>query len=353
MNEDSLRRLLACLSDGSVHSGESLGLALGISRAAVWKHVKAAQLAGVPISASRGEGYRLESGFELLNADTIRRACVPDVANVFPELEVFMTLDSSNTQVMKRYQEGCAHPLVILAEKQTAGRGRRGRVWHSPFAGSIYLTVGWVFTEGVAALEGLSLIIGLKVVEVLQRFGANDLQLKWPNDVYWDKRKLAGILIDVQGDPAGVCQVAIGIGINVNLQEAQSSFIDQPWVDLATVIKNRPISRNQIVAALLNDLVPVLKTLPDKSFSAYQHAWQAYDLCYGRDVIVQSGNSVMVGRACGVNSQGAYGIHLIKDGSDADTPSAIQYVSGGEISLRLNPAENVDKPTAQQARNKT
>lgn len=239
---DSLRRLLECLSDGCIHSGESLGAELGISRAAVWKHVKAAQLAGVPLWANRGEGYRLAPGFALLNADQIRRDCLPATLSALSNIEILMTIDSTNSQLMRRFQEGGPDSLVVLAEKQTAGRGRRGRVWQSPFASSIYLTLGWTFTEGVAAIEGLSLVVGLKVLEVLQRFGASDLQLKWPNDVYWQQRKLAGILIEVQGDPAGVCQVAIGIGINVNLQETQNTLIDQPWVDLHTIIGNRAIS---------------------------------------------------------------------------------------------------------------
>jgi BirA family transcriptional regulator, biotin operon repressor / biotin---[acetyl-CoA-carboxylase] ligase len=337
---DSLRQLLDCLSDGHTHSGEALGEMLGISRAAVWRYIKTAQRAGIPLCANRGEGYRLEPGFELLNPGKIRQDCLPATLGALSDIDVFMTLDSTNSQVMRRFQEGCANPLVVLAEKQTAGRGRRGRVWHSPFAGSIYLTVGWIFTEGVAALEGLSLIVGLKTVQALQGFGANDLQLKWPNDVYWHQRKLAGILIDVQGDPAGVCQVAIGIGINVNLHETQGALIDQPWVDLVTVTSNRVISRNRLVAALLNEMIPALKTLPYKGFSAYQSDWQAYDLCYGHPVTVQTGNSLMAGRACGVNAQGAYGINLAADPFGANKQSAIQYVSGGEISLRLLPSEN-------------
>jgi len=324
---DSLRRLLVCLSDGQIHSGESLGLSLGVSRAAVWKHIKLAQAMGVPLSASRGEGYRLESGFELLNVEAIKQACLPDIPDVFSAIDIFMTLDSTNNYVMRMFQQGATQALAVLSEKQTAGRGRRGRVWHSPFAGSIYLTVGWIFTEGIAAIEGLSLIVGLKVVEVLQRFGVSDLQLKWPNDVYWHQRKLAGILIDVQGDPAGVCQVAIGVGINVNLQSTQYSLIDQPWVDMATIIgSEQSLSRNRLTAELLNAMVPMLQTLPGKGFAAYQGDWQAYDLCDGHDIALQLGNTLITGRACGVNTQGAYGV---------ETTAGKQYVSGGEISLRL------------------
>jgi len=327
MSADSLRQLLETLSDGQVHSGESLGAALGVSRAAVWKHIKTAQRVGVPLVAIRGEGYRVESGFELLNPELIKQACLPATCQVLPDIDLFMTLDSTNSQVMRMFQQGSAPSLVVLAEKQTAGRGRRGRVWHSPFAGSIYLTLGWTFTEGIAAIEGLSLVVGLKVVEVLRGFGAEDLQLKWPNDVYWHQRKLAGILIDVQGDPAGLCQVAIGIGINVNLQTAQASLIDQPWVDLATVMgSERVLSRNTIVAELLNQLVSMLTTLPQRGFGLYQREWQRYDLCYGQEVVLESGNSSIAGRACGVNAQGAYGI---------ETANGKQYFSGGEISLRL------------------
>lgn len=330
---DSLRQLLALLADGRIHSGEALGQALGISRAAVWRHVKTAQQAGVPLSANRGEGYQLATGFELLDVGKIRQGCDADTLAAFTEMAVFMSLDSTNSQVLRHFQAGHLQPLLVLAEKQTAGRGRRGRVWHSPFAGSIYLTLGWIFSDGVAALEGLSLVAGLKVVEVLQALGAKGLQLKWPNDVYWQQRKLAGILVDVQGDSSGLCQVAIGIGINVNLHEAQGALIDQPWVDLMTVSGGQLISRNQLVAALLNAMVPVLRTLPDSGFAAYQRDWQAYDLCYGQAVTVQSGNSMLAGRACGVNAQGAYGIDI----ADVGKPAALQYVSGGEISLRLSP----------------
>jgi len=127
---DSLRRLLVCLSDGQIHSGESLGLSLGVSRAAVWKHIKLAQAMGVPLSASRGEGYRLESGFELLNVEAIKQACLPDIPDVFSAIDIFMTLDSTNNYVMRMFQQGATQALAVLSEKQTAGRGRRGRVWH-------------------------------------------------------------------------------------------------------------------------------------------------------------------------------------------------------------------------------
>jgi len=348
MEKNSLQQLLTSLSDGQVHSGESLGARLGISRAAVWKQIKAARQAGLPLRANRGEGYQLEKGFEMLRPDVIKQSCTFDTLNALSGIDVLMSIDSTNSQVMRLFQKGCNRP-VVLAEKQTAGRGRRGRVWHSPFASSIYLTVGWIYAEGISAIEGLSLVVGLKVVEALQSFGATELQLKWPNDIYWRQRKLAGILIDVQNNPAGVCQVAIGVGINVNLQETQSTLIDQPWVDLGQILQadDGPveglsvISRNKLAAELLNHLIPALLTLPEKGFSAYQREWQRYDACYGKPVTLQSGTSVIAGRACGVNSQGAYGIDINDPKIVSQSgPATIHYVSGGEISLRINTADS-------------
>jgi BirA family biotin operon repressor/biotin-[acetyl-CoA-carboxylase] ligase len=333
---DSLARLLELLSDGQLHSGASLGEALGISRAGVWKRVHAARAMGIPLNAQRG-GYRLPAGFDLLVASKILEQCSAETRRALAGIDLLWSIDSTNSHVMRCYQQGEAQPVVVLAEQQTAGRGRRGRVWHSPLAGNIYLSLGWVFTEGLAAIEGLSLVVGLKVLEVLEQFGATGLQLKWPNDICWHQRKLAGILVDVQGDPSGICQVATGIGINVNMPKVSASQIDQPWVDLVTVLgggytgKNVIVSRNTLVAALLDQLVPVFQSLPEKGFASYRQAWQQYDLCYGQPVCLLSGTTVLAGIGQGINAQGAYALRVDRAGE----PSALYYASGGEISLRL------------------
>jgi BirA family biotin operon repressor/biotin-[acetyl-CoA-carboxylase] ligase len=336
---DSLTSLLELLSDGQLHSGTFLGEALGISRAAVWKRVRAARAMGIPLSAQRG-GYRLPTGFDLLGASEILEQCHAETRRALARIDLLLSVDSTNNHVMRCYQRGETQPVMVLAEQQTAGRGRRGRVWHSPFAGNIYLSLGWVFTEGLAAIEGLSLLVGLKVLEVLEQFGATGLQLKWPNDVCWHQRKLAGILIDVQGDPSGICQVAAGIGINVNMPQASAEQIDQPWVDLVTVLgggymgKNRVVSRNAIVAALLDQLVPAFQSLPEKGFASYRQAWQQHDLCYGRPISLLSGTAVLAGIGQGINAQGAYALRLDREGDS----SVLHYASGGEISLRLSGA---------------
>ena len=215
----------------------------------------------------------------------------------------------------------------MLAERQTAGRGRRGRSWFSPFAGSLYLTVGWTYAQGLAVLEGLSLMVGLTLVQALEGRGVTGLSLKWPNDVLWQGKKLAGVLVDVQGDPMGETQVAVGIGLNVRLS-AGDDHIGQPWVDLHAIMAAMNISlpsRNALAASVLNELIPALALLEQKGFSVYREQWQAHDAYNGLDVAAEVGGEWIVGKARGINAQGAYQI---------DTESGRRIINGGDISLR-------------------
>lgn len=333
MSDKSLRRLLSCLSDGQVHSGESLGVQLGISRAAVWKQIKQAQALGLPIQAHKGMGYQLPSAMSLLDAELIVVHLSPLVRTAVPTTTVLFQVDSTNNDALKQLRAGVEAPFVVLAEMQSAGRGRRGRPWYSPFGRSIYMSLGWRYTQGLAALEGLSLLVGLMLLRSLQKLGASDLALKWPNDLMWREQKLAGILIDVQGDPAGECQVAIGLGLNVTVpvlpDDLQQSSIEQPWVDLHTVLQSsqKPLpDRNVLVAGLLNELVPALLDIEDTGFASYQSEWQTHDYCLGKNLQVSHGVEQSSGRGVGVNSQGAYRI---------ETSKGLLAVSGGEISIRL------------------
>lgn len=341
MATDTLSCLLDCLADRQLHSGESLGAALGVSRAAVWKQVRLARALGVPLQAIKGEGYRLQPGFELLDASAIQQACQPVTRAHCPDISVLRVTDSTNSEVMRRFQAGGEGGFAVLAEKQTTGRGRRGRAWYSPFGASLYLSIGWVSHEGVAAFEGLSLVAGLKVIKALERFGIRDLMLKWPNDVYWQHRKLAGILVDVQGDPSGTCQLAVGIGINIDLPTDASGSIDQPWTDLRSILsssgdKETYLSRNRLAAAVIDEMIPVFGELVGGGFSIYRDDWQHYDLCKNQRLCLQHGSIIIEGKGCGINLQGAYGMML--DSSTGE--SVIQYFSGGEITLRIKQADS-------------
>ncbi|MGY8862292.1 MAG: biotin--[acetyl-CoA-carboxylase] ligase, partial [Pseudomonadales bacterium] len=241
MSLTSLNQLLHLLADGQFHSGTDLGQHLNMSRAAVWKQLKGVEALGVKLHRVRGRGYRISGGLDLLDVEAIQRQ-LPVLDPTF-NVQLQMSLPSTNQTLMQRQQQQSIHAEVILAEVQTSGRGRLGRHWQSPFGQNIALSLGWSFVGGAAALEGLSLVVGVALAQALGDLGVHQVQLKWPNDVLVGGKKLAGILLEMRGDATGPCNVVIGIGLNVHL--THDDAIDQPWVSLAQL--GYRLSRNDIV----------------------------------------------------------------------------------------------------------
>lgn len=318
----SLQQLLDLLADGQFHSGEELGALLGVSRAAVWKHLQKLEGLGINLLSIKGRGYCINGGLDLLDLKKIR---VHLESSVPLNLALFTQIDSTNSYLMRQKNPAMQ---VCLAEAQSAGRGRRGRVWVSPFAQNIYCSLGWGFEGGVAALEGLSLVVGLVIVRVLQRHGIEGLELKWPNDVLYRDKKLAGVLIEMTGDPAGYCQVVIGVGINVAMGADQTPVITQPWVDLRSILEQQglpPVSRNLLVSALINELISVLDGYNQTGFAGYCVEWQSLNSHAGHMVELHNGNAICFGKCLGVNEAGALVL---------ETAQGREVFHGGEISLR-------------------
>lgn len=317
-----LRHILNLLSDGEFHSGEEIGLLLGVSRAAIWKHLQKLEALGISVLSIKGRGYCIDGGLDLLDQKKILAQLK---SNLSLKLNVFAQIDSTNSYLMR--QENPAMQ-ICFAESQTAGRGRRGRVWISPFAKNLYCSFGWGFEGGVAAIEGLSLVVGLAVVRALRRCGVSGLKLKWPNDVLYENKKLAGVLIEVTGDPAGYCQVVIGVGINVAMNNDQASAIDQPWVDLRNICQQlhvKQVSRNYLAASLVDELVLVLDGYDRKGFAAYCAEWQSLNAHVGQRIELRNGNTIHSGICIGISEDGAL---LVK------TALGEERFHGGEISLR-------------------
>lgn len=320
----SVELLLEQMADGEFHSGEALGELLGVSRTAVWKHLQKLEGLGLYLESVKGKGYRIPGGVELLDAAQIESELSPGARAFIRKLDVMQSVDSTNTKAMNEAVSGVGHGYVCLAEHQAAGRGRRGRQWVSPFGQSLYLSVVVEFKEGAAALEGLSLAVGVALLRALDSVGAKDVGLKWPNDVLWRGRKLAGILLEMTGDPAGVCQVVVGLGVNMSLADAAAEAIGQPWVDVAEIVPD--VSRNQFAVALFNELMPVLAGFSQTGFAAYRGEWETAHVHAGEAVELAFGVGESVsGIALGVTNSGALRLDL--DGVERE-------FSGGEVSLR-------------------
>lgn len=322
-----MRSLLSLLSDGAFHSGEEVGAILAISRAAVWKQLhKLQQDTGLSVESVKGRGYRILGGLEFLDCDLITTLLTDRARPLLEGLEYSAQIDSTNARALTLAQAGLAHGVAVLAEQQTAGRGRRGRSWTSPFGRNVYASIGWEFEGGAAALEGLSLAVGVGIVRALARVGVSSLKLKWPNDVLWQGKKIAGVLIEMVGDASGRCQAVVGVGINVAMHRAfESQAIDQPWAD-AESIAGAHVSRNAVVAAMLSELLPLLHEYHIHGFREWMAEWQSLDAMAGRSVQVFTGEARRDGVAQGVNHQGALLVSI--DGST-------EPIYGGEVSLRL------------------
>ena len=271
--------LLKLLKDGRFHSGQALGAALGVSRSAVWKQLQHLESdLNLSIHKVRGRGYQLAAPLELLEQGQLDTSPWP--------VSINHSLDSTNAEALRAVDRGATAPFVVLAERQTAGRGRRGRQWVSPFAENIYYSLVLRMDGGMRQLEGLSLVVGLAVLSALREVGVSDVGLKWPNDVLVNNKKIAGILLELVGDPADVCHVVLGIGINVNMRVA--SEVDQAWTSVY-LESGVAINRNVLVSKLNDSLRIYLKRHAESGFSAIQSEWEQNHLWQGREVSLIAG----------------------------------------------------------------
>lgn len=299
------KTLLGRLADGRFHSGAELAETVGVTRATVWNRVRAmSETLGLDVTALPGRGYRLASPLELLCEDHIRSGLHREVAPLMGECHLFHEIGSTNSHLLEMAAaQGIPEGTVCLAERQRAGRGRMGREWISPFGSNIYLSVFWRFDEP-SQLAGLSLAVGVAVIRALEANGCPGVRLKWPNDILWEFAKLGGILIEVAGEAHGSCTAVIGLGLNRVLPDAAASGIDQPWTDLGRATGRMPPPRNQLIAALLNELLPMLKGYPAKGLARYLPEWRRAHACQGQMATLHFGESAVEGRIVDVTDEG-------------------------------------------------
>ncbi|UNK48805.1 bifunctional biotin--[acetyl-CoA-carboxylase] ligase/biotin operon repressor BirA [Lysobacter sp. S4-A87] len=322
------RALLQRLMAGPA-SGDALAQASGQTRAAVWKRIEALREAGVAIEAQAGRGYRLAQPIDLLDAAAIREQLPADASSALAGMETAWTIDSTNSELLRRPtpERGA---LVLLAERQSGGRGRRGREWASPLAAHLYLSLARQFGGGLARLGGLSLVAGIAAAEALQAAGFAGVRLKWPNDlVVVDPdgalRKLGGILVEGGGEHAGPVRAVIGLGINVRMPAAVAAQIDQPWCDLASLATTPP-DRNALAAAVLARLLHALEEFDANGLAGFNARYAALDALAGQGVSMHGATATVHGTALGLADDGALRVRL-DNGEE-------RHFHAGEVSVR-------------------
>ncbi len=308
--------LIGILADGEFHSGEQLGEQLGMSRAAINKHIQTLKDWGIDVFTVTGKGYSLPVPIQLLNEQTIASHLDQGRLAVLP------VIDSTNQYLLERMDQLQSGDACV-AEYQQAGRGRRGRQWFSPFGSNLYLSMYWRLEQGPVAAMGLSLVIGIVTAEVLQALGADNVRVKWPNDLYLKDRKLAGILVELTGKTGDAAQIVIGTGINLAMTSPDTSVVNQGWINLQEA--GVTLDRNQLAALLVNKMRESLQLFEHEGLAPFVDRWSELDNFINRPVKLLIGDREILGIARGIDQQG--GLILEQDG-------VRKSWVGGEISLR-------------------
>ncbi|KHT22615.1 bifunctional biotin--[acetyl-CoA-carboxylase] ligase/biotin operon repressor BirA [Pectobacterium carotovorum] len=309
-------KLIKILSDGEFYSGELLGEMMGMSRAAINKHIQTIRDWGIDIFTVTGKGYSLPAPMQLLDEEVILKHLPEGGVTVLP------VVDSTNQYILERL-DTLSSGDACLAEYQQSGRGRRGRQWFSPFGANLYLSLYWRLEQGPAAAVGVSLVIGIVMAEVLHKLGADGVRVKWPNDLYLKDRKLAGILVELTGKTGDAANLVIGAGINLQMREPAPDTINQGWINLQEA--GIEINRNTLASTLISELRSALAVFELQGLEPFIPRWEKLDNYFNRPIRLIIGNREIHGIDRGIDRQGA----LLLDDDGLITP----YI-GGEISLR-------------------
>ena len=323
MSEATLLPVLDALADGALHSGEALAQRFGISRAALAKRIDHLRDWGVDISAQAGSGYRLAMPLERLDAARIATLLAPAARGT--PVTVLTHTDSTNSQLLLAAAED--DPQMLFAERQTAGRGRRGREWVSPFGSNLYGSMAFTFPAWPPRVTALPLAIAVALARVVEAVGLPEVGIKWPNDLHLAGEKLAGILIEPRGEAGGSCRVVVGVGLNLALSAAQAAGVTQPWTSLhaALTARGKPVpSRNALAARLASELLAALGHFAEHGFAPFAAEWKRRDVLAGQPVRIEAATP-LDGIACGVDADG---------GLIVDIASGREVVHAGDVSVR-------------------
>lgn len=272
--------------------------------------------------------------FGNLDETRLRRELGDTSRRLLRHLTVLAEVDSTNL-ALQRLAPDSQHAHALIADRQTAGRGRRGRTWHSPSGYNIYLSLGWRFPGPMASLTQLPLAVAVAAARALRRAGVRDCVIKWPNDVLVAGRKLAGILVELRRAGDDEALAVMGVGVNLGMPpgpEAQSA-ISQPWTELCAHL-SEPVTtdlRNRVCGLLIDELLMASRSFSDSGFQSFVSDWSELDVLRGREVSVESGEETFHGIAVGTSDRGGL---LLARTTPAGT-GCVQELVAGEVSVRL------------------
>jgi BirA family biotin operon repressor/biotin-[acetyl-CoA-carboxylase] ligase len=342
---EKTQAILNILADGEFHSGQSIAKALKVSRSAVWKLIKQIKSWQVDVYSITGKGYKIPGGLELIDAGFLQSG-IEQKTHLLKQVEVFTSLDSTAEYLAREWKKQSSHEQgsgfarVCIAEHQTAGRGRKGRSWSSPFGANLYFSIGFQLPLGLTALGGLSLAVGMSLCETLNQLSNELIKIKWPNDLLVNNQKMAGILVEASGDTNDTSFLNIGIGLNWNMQSSQAESIEQNWVNLKPLLLKK-LSRSEVLLAVLCDLDKAIQSYLEDGFTRFMPNWPALSAFYKKPVILHLPNEKLEGVEVGIETNGALRLQ---------TQQGIKIFHSGEVSLRGLPTSDLVNPNSAKGR---
>lgn len=298
------RQILHLLEDGHPHTAEEFMQQVGLTRAQLHQAVTTLQGYALPIHRPTPTCYQLPGRLELLDPDQITAYLPAESYSQLKQLIVLDVVNSTNDYAFAHTEV----PLACLAEYQTQGKGRQGRRWFSPYASGLCLSLKYRYASGTGSLNGLNIALAVSIAQLLQTLGVENLGIKWPNDLWWHGKKLAGLLLEIRMLPHDQQEVVFGLGLNVNVWEAMPT-IDQDWTDLTTIM-GKLTSRNQLAALCISQCLQTLTHYPQQKLTPFQAAWEKLDLLANRQVTLTLPQGQVQGKACGIDTEGALQLQI-------------------------------------------
>lgn len=296
--------LIPLLASGEYYTANQLCSQLQISTLELADYVQQAQSAGVQINFSEKNGYWLERPLDLISSNQIISGLTPMVATKLQSHKCLHVVASTNELAMQEAYPRLGKFSFITSEMQTAGRGRQGRRWQSPYAANIYLSLIWPFFGDASRASLLSPYLALEIVELLSSLGITSLGLKWPNDIFCDEQKMSGLLIESVYKSPHEMKLVIGLGINVDMPNDQAVNIDQEWTDIKSQCPDWSLSRSEFIACITNQLVSALIRFENEGEVNLQNRWKQWDIMHNRNVSLIAGDKKIQGIAKGINEDG-------------------------------------------------
>ncbi|CAM2797140.1 biotin--[acetyl-CoA-carboxylase] ligase [Paenibacillus sediminis] len=301
MNEQSLLDLL--LSRDDYISGEELSKRLSISRTAVWKQINKLREQGYQFEAVSRRGYKLTYKPDRLHESLLLKALanVPLVKHV----KLFGSIHSTQIEAQRLAEQGAPEGTLVIAEEQTAGKGRLGRKWHSPAGKGIWMSFVLRPLIALPYAPQLTLMMAVAVCRAIRSLTKLDVGIKWPNDLLINGRKISGILIESATEDERIRYCIVGIGIDANLDEED---YPEELRSVATSLKvesGQPIDRAELIGAVMKETESLYELYQQEGFAPIASLWEALSITLHQPVRIQAATDLIEGTAIGLHPSGA------------------------------------------------